>query len=214
MPTPPLALPLAWLATAAAGPSSAVVALPRGTGFVASEAGLVLTNAHVVGTATTLPAVRASGRRSEARVLAVFPGIDLAVLRLAGPRPEAWLALDPTPLAVDQELAFATAAGGGAGRDRTCHVERRGHIGGVPVVAHDCPVWWGSSGSPLVGPAGVRAVHFAWAEDDTLGGGALAVEIAALPDHLPPWMARELGLRSSRSDRPPHAPTHPFRLQE
>ncbi|MEN0063697.1 MAG: trypsin-like peptidase domain-containing protein [Myxococcota bacterium] len=64
------------------GPTAA----SQGSGVVISEDGLVLTNAHVVAGARSISVHSDQGTGYEARVMAVEPDLDLAVLKMEGAR--------------------------------------------------------------------------------------------------------------------------------
>jgi len=59
-------------------------AASQGSGVVISEDGLVLTNAHVVAGARSIAILSDDGKGYEARVMAVEPDLDLAVLKMQG----------------------------------------------------------------------------------------------------------------------------------
>lgn len=87
-----------------------------GTGIVLSGDGEVLTNAHVVATATRIVATDvATGRGYNATVLGVDTGADIAVLRLTGAAglPVAALADSDTVHVGDQVAAVGNAGGRG-----------------------------------------------------------------------------------------------------
>src|SRR3954471_8405200 len=81
-------------AVAAAGPAVASIEAgqARGSGFVFTPDGLLLTNSHVIARARSLGVSMADGRTFEADVIGDDPETDLAVLRLGVP------AGDPAPL--------------------------------------------------------------------------------------------------------------------
>src|SRR6476646_8461376 len=107
-----------------------------GSGVVFTGDGFLLTNAHVVGKATTGTAEFADGTSAPFRVVGADPLSDLAVLRANGPTPEPaelgeadTLRVGQLVVAVGNPLGLAGAAGGraeGGGVDR----ERGGGGGG------------------------------------------------------------------------------------
>ena len=70
-----------------------------GTGFVVNEAGLVVTNKHVVGAHDEVSAEFASGDRYRGTVTHLHPGLDLAYIQLKGPDSFA-----PIPLGDSNEI--------------------------------------------------------------------------------------------------------------
>jgi S1-C subfamily serine protease len=87
-----------------------------GSGVVYDSSGLVMTNAHVVGSATTVTVRTADGEAIEGEVLGTDTGTDIAVVRAPGiDAPAASLAIDTKP-AVGQ---IAVAVGSPYGLDQT-----------------------------------------------------------------------------------------------
>lgn len=185
-------LTTALLPPAQAAPTDAVVRFPAGTGFLASRTGLVLTCDHVATASRSRTVVLASGRRARAALVQRIPALDLAVFRVPPSTHPTWLSLDPAPLTGTEALSIVGLQGTPTPREASCASQRPEQLGDVPVTAHDCPVWWGSSGSALLDEAGhVRAVHFGW--EDVAGEG-LAVQLTPLRRFLRPELAQEMGL--------------------
>src|SRR3954471_15789805 len=97
-------------AVAAAGPAVASIEAgqARGSGFIFTPDGLLLTNSHVIARARSLGVALADGRTFDADVIGDDPETDLAVLRLGVP------AGDPAPLPWVR-LGDSRAGGGGPG---------------------------------------------------------------------------------------------------
>jgi len=134
-----------------AGPASG-----SGSGFVFTDEGHVMTNAHVVGSAATVSVTFIDGRRFQAAVVGVDPRTDIAVVRLpadaeavpltlAGPDqvhlPGAQVYALGNPLG----YAFSVTSGVISGEGRTYDV-----ITPVDFLQHDAALNPGSSGGPLV----------------------------------------------------------------
>jgi putative serine protease PepD len=87
-----------------------------GSGVFYDASGLIMTNAHVVGTATTVTVRSAEGKAVEGEVLGADTGTDIAVVKASGlDVPAASLAVDTKP-AVGQ---IAVAVGSPYGLDQT-----------------------------------------------------------------------------------------------
>lgn len=127
----------------------------KGTGFVVSPDGLVVTNRHVVDGADPLVVHMADGKPYPAEVLSVDERVDLALLSIEGAD------LPALPLA---------ESGGGEAEGVPVYIignplffngianegETWGLLAGTdpPVMALDAPVYKGNSGSPVINRAG------------------------------------------------------------
>ena len=151
-----------------------------GTGFVIDSGGTIVTNAHVVGTATSAQ-VRLDDKAGavDARVLGTDASSDLAVLRVDGAKTAH---LRPLVLADSDDVQvgdLAVAIGYPLGLDRTATA---GIVSGVgraiqapngfsidKVIQTDAPINPGNSGGPLLDGAGhVIGVN---SQIATAGGG-------------------------------------------
>jgi len=107
------------VAAVAAVISPSVVQIETSNGLgsgVVYDRDLVMTNAHVVGSATTVTVRTADGEAVEGEVLGADPGTDIAVVRATGiEAPAASLALDDKP----QVGEMAVAVGSPYGLDQT-----------------------------------------------------------------------------------------------
>jgi putative serine protease PepD len=136
-----------------------------GTGFVIDSGGTIVTNAHVVGTATTAQVrLGDSTETLNAQVLGTDASSDLAVLRVDSSKTAH---LRPLPLADSDAVQvgdLAVAIGYPLGLDRTATA---GIVSGVgraikapngfsidKVIQTDAPINPGNSGGPLVDSAG------------------------------------------------------------
>jgi putative serine protease PepD len=135
-----------------------------GTGFVIDRRGTIVTNAHVIGSASDAQ-VRFDdqGRGFDAEVLGSDPSSDLAVLRVDGSAPD----VAPLPLADSDQVRVgdtAIAIGYPLGLDRTATA---GIVSGLEreieapngfrideVIQTDAPINPGNSGGPLLDAKG------------------------------------------------------------
>ena len=125
----------------------------QGSGFIVSEDGLILTNAHVVRDATSVTVKLADRREFEASVLGVDPATDVAVLRIkAGGLPTVQLG-DPSQLAVgDYVLAIGSPFGFEQSATSGIVSAKGRSLPGdtyVPFIQTDVAVNPGNSGGPL-----------------------------------------------------------------
>ena len=130
-----------------------------GTGFFVSEDGLALTAAHVVDTAKQVTIVLYGGKHTRARVIAVRPDYDLALLQVAVDRPVDWL---PLAAIADQRVGqWVGAVGHGLGGVWAFTVGMVSNLyearEGSKVVQTQIPLNPGNSGGPIFDRTG-RAV--------------------------------------------------------
>lgn len=142
--------------------SPAVVSVSRrggsGTGVIIRRDGVVLTNAHVVGSAATVDVSLADGRRVQGRVAGRDPAIDIAVVRI--PIEDAPVA----PLGDSDRLEVGQAAiaiGNPLGLDRTVTAGVVSAINRSPrgfeldgLIQTDAAINPGNSGGPLLDSRG------------------------------------------------------------
>lgn len=147
----------------------AVVHFERGSGFVVSPEGHVLTNFHVSrleGTRTA--AVLASGRWLELELVATEPELDAALYRRAEPiSTPSWIELRATPPQPGEQVAVIGNPAGLSLRVSYGVVvdpARWERAAGTPgTVGYSAATWWGSSGSPVIDFDGrAIAVHWGW----------------------------------------------------
>ncbi|MCO5106658.1 MAG: Do family serine endopeptidase [Burkholderiaceae bacterium] len=125
----------------------------QGSGFIVSEDGLVLTNAHVVRDASSVTVKLADRREFEASVLGVDPATDVAVLRIkADGLPTVQLG-NPSELAVgDYVLAIGSPFGFEQSATSGIVSAKGRSLPGdtyVPFIQTDVAVNPGNSGGPL-----------------------------------------------------------------
>ena len=130
-----------------------------GSGFLVSDQGHVVTNAHVVGQHASVTVRSASGQMGNARVLGKDATLDLAVL-LA----ESWADAIPMPLGSassimpgDEVIALGFPLGNDLGRDYTVTtgvVSSRRVRDSVERIQTDAAVNPGNSGGPLINRKG------------------------------------------------------------
>jgi len=134
-----------------------------GSGFLVDRRGRVLTNAHVVGDATTATVTFDDGTESRAGVLGADESTDLAVLRVAEVPPD----VAPLPLGRSESLVVGdpvVAIGNPFGLERTATtgiVSALKRIITAPngfeiqnVIQTDAAINEGNSGGPLLDSAG------------------------------------------------------------
>jgi S1-C subfamily serine protease len=124
----------------------------RGTGFFTSG-GLLLTNAHVVGSQALVKVRQADGVVQDGHVVRTVEALDLAVVRPDRlPPAQLWLALRPVrEVRVGQEvLAIGSALGVLQNTVTRGIVSAVRDAGGVTLIQTDAAVNPGNSGGPLV----------------------------------------------------------------
>ncbi|MEF3303423.1 S1C family serine protease [Paenibacillus sp. GYB003] len=190
---------------AVAGYKQAVVVVGtdegKGTGFIVSPDGYIVTNRHVVEGKTNAFVRLADGKNYGAKVMASEAALDLAVLKieagaqlLALPlaRTNDWRAGDPVYV-IGNPLMFS-------------HIANEGTIAGqipvrgldVPAVALQAPVYKGNSGSPVINAEGEAiAVVFATAEVE-LDGDLRHVGLAVPVVHLLPILDKIGGINMAK----------------
>ncbi|MBX2801302.1 MAG: serine protease [Myxococcales bacterium] len=146
-----------------------VVVFERGTGFVVSRTGHVLTNFHVAeleGAATSV--VLSSGRSVDMRLVAANARFDVALYRRTEPLPAtSWIELRADPVRRGESVAVIGNPDGmplrvsfGEVVDTSLAVATEDH---PPSIGYTAATWWGSSGSPVVDREGrAVAVHWGW----------------------------------------------------
>jgi len=172
-----------------------------GSGAVIRKDGMILTNAHVVGTARTVQVGLADGRKVVGTVLGRDPGLDVAVVRI--PNNDVPVA----PLGNSDQLQvgqLAIAVGNPLGLERTVTtgvisaVNRPGRtLGGETFIQTDAAISPGNSGGPLVDSRGnVIGINSA----ELLGQGVSGLGFA-IPINLAMAMAGQV-LATGRYVRP------------
>ncbi|GIF77717.1 S1C family serine protease [Asanoa siamensis] len=154
-----------------------------GSGFVIDRSGHIVTNDHVVATASNVSVVGADGRRRPAEVVGRDPSSDIAVLRVAsvdGLRPLTFASGSPRVgepvLAVGSPLGLSgtVTAGIVSALDRQV---RLGEGGRRAAIQTDASINPGNSGGPLVNARGeVVGVNTAIATLE--GGGNIGIGFA------------------------------------
>jgi len=185
-------------------PTVVSIVVPRygsGSGAVIRRDGMILTNAHVVGTARTVQVGLADGRKVSGQVLGRDVGLDVAVVRI--PVNDAPVALlgNSDQLQVGQ---LAIAVGNPLGLERTVTtgvisaVNRPGRtLGGETFIQTDAAISPGNSGGPLVDSRGnVIGINSA----ELLGQGVSGLGFA-IPINLAMEMANQV-LATGRYVRP------------
>ncbi len=147
-----------------------------GSGFIIDPAGVIVTNAHVVGRAAAVQVTLFDGRRFSATVVGRDRRIDLALLRVEGARGLPALSLgDSDRLRVGE---FVLALGHPFGLEHTVSfgiVSRKGAsptlaVLGVDLIQTDAAINPGNSGGPLANMAGeVIGVNGVAARNGSMG---------------------------------------------
>ena len=145
-----------------------------GSGFLVTEEGHIVTNAHVVGQHTSVTVRSASGKLGKARVLGKDEDLDLAVV-LATPGADA----RPLPLADaseimpgDEVIALGFPLSNDLGSDYTVTtgvVSSRRVWETVERIQTDAAINFGSSGGPLVNRRGEVIGVNTWTFDNSEG---------------------------------------------
>ena len=172
-----------------------------GSGALIRRDGMILTNAHVVGTARTVQVGLADGRKVTGTVLGRDAGLDVAVVRI--PVNDAPVA----PLGNSDQLQvgqIAIAIGNPLGLERTVTtgvisaVNRPGRtLGGETFIQTDAAISPGNSGGPLVDSRGALiGINSA----ELLGQGVQGLGFA-IPINLAMAMANQV-LATGRYVRP------------
>ncbi len=183
------------------GPSS-------GSGFFVGPERFVVTNAHVVQLFRRAPVVveLGDGQRRRARILAIDPDHDLAVLEAEGPLTARPLPLgDPASVRVGQTVLAFGSPFGLSGTLTQGIVSARRDLPGSPirgVIQTDAPINPGNSGGPLANARGeVVGVNTAIL---SRSGGSHGIGFA-VPVTYVEELLREVRARIARGEREPAA---------
>ena len=152
----------------------------KGTGFVISEDGYILTNYHVIEDQWNIAVAIRDDGLYHAELIESFPDIDLALLKIDAEH-LTYLPLSKTPTVSNEEnvifignpLRFNGIANEGSliGKTTLSSWEK-------PVYMLEAPVYRGNSGSPVINELGeVVAVVFATLKHQDKGKVGLAVPI-------------------------------------
>ena len=153
-----------------------------GSGFFVSDAGLILTNQHVVGDAAEVDVVRYNGERFKGRVLERGDGVDLALLQIEQKATPSLALQSGVPLVIG---SFVAAVGHGQGTIWTFNV---GMVSNVypdkatePVFQTQIPLNPGNSGGPIIDRLGrvVGVVTSGFSESNSINFG-IKIDVALL----------------------------------
>jgi len=126
-----------------------------GTGFIASADGLVVTNHHVVeGAGASVEIELANGDAYLARIVAVDPDADLALLKVASRFPRYLRLATSQDARIGQDVYALGSPRGLAGTVTKGIVSARRRLAGVQFIQLDASVNPGNSGGPLILPDG------------------------------------------------------------
>ncbi|MGE7840315.1 S1 family peptidase [Lysinibacillus sp. NPDC093712] len=159
----------------------------KGTGFVISPEGLIVTNAHVVENALTLSVVFPEQGLMEAQLLQSFPEVDLALLQVTSTNlPSLTLAKNPSyredesVYFIGNPLSFTGIANKGTLLKETYVDDWQ-----EPVMMMQAPVYKGNSGSPVLNSDGeVIGIIFATMKKDPYGRVGLFIPVHVLEEHI------------------------------
>lgn len=153
----------------------------KGTGFLFSNDGLMLTNSHVVeGNDTVTVGVPEHGLFT-GKVVEDYPEIDLAVVKIDIGEATPYLELAENPEYEKDELIYFIGNPlkfSGIANKGNLMDEVRLEGWDQPVVTIDAPVYRGNSGSPIINKDGkVTGVIFATIDEEEIGKVGLFVPI-------------------------------------
>jgi putative serine protease PepD len=156
-----------------------------GSGVIIDPNGTILTNAHVVASASRIQVLLSDGRRVDARLIGADTGADVALIQVqnAGTLTAASLATDTTVRVGDTVLAFGSPLGlsGSVTAGIVSSVDREveGRSSSLSgMIQTDAAINPGNSGGPLVNTAGqVVGINTAIATTSD-GGGNIGVGFA------------------------------------
>ena len=176
-----------------------------GSGFVVSRDGLVLTNAHVVGTADDVAVQLLDGRHGRGRVVARATGsLDLALVRIPFDDVPPLAPGEPAEIRAGMYAATVGHGGGAAWTFSTGLVSNPRPLGdGAPLVLAQMALRPGSSGGPLVDRLG-RAVAVVTAGTRDASGVTFAIRVEAAVAAFPQLAAWDTlaGHSSAGATRP------------
>jgi Do/DeqQ family serine protease len=158
-----------------------------GSGFIISEDGLVLTNAHVIDQADTVTVTLRDGRKFDGKVLGTDPLTDLAVIRIAAKqlpvaslgnsaqlRPGEWAIAIGNPLGLDNTVTAGIVSATGRTSADVGIPDKR-----VGFIQTDAAINPGNSGGPLLNQRGeVIGVNTAIRADAMGLGFAIPIDTA------------------------------------
>src|SRR6266481_6135760 len=128
-----------------------------GSGFIVSDTGVAVTNAHVARGQDTLTATSGNGQSFQSKVVYVDPSLDIALLKLEGSGfPQLRLALPQTVQSGSSVVAIGTPSKGFQNSVTKGIVSGLGPMKGEPGVwiQTDTAINPGNSGGPLLNSAG------------------------------------------------------------
>ena len=177
--------------------SSAFSSEGSGSGFVYDDQGHIVTNNHVVASATKIWVTFADGTMVTAKVAGTDPGCDLAVIQVGQPasKPHPVTLGDSESLRVGQ---LAVAIGNPFGLEGTMTTGIISALGRVlptgssgfavvDLIQTDAPINPGNSGGPLLDSAGrvIGVNTLIFSQSGTSSGVGLAVPVAAVKRVVP-----------------------------
>ncbi len=153
----------------------------KGTGFLFSDDGLMLTNSHVVDENDTVTVGVPEHGLYTGKVIEDYPEIDLAVVKIDIGEPTSYLKLAENPDYEKDEFIYFIG-----NPLKFSGIANKGNVieevqlkdWNQPVITIDAPVYRGNSGSPVINEEGEAiGVIFATIDDDDIGKVGLFVPI-------------------------------------
>jgi serine protease Do len=146
-----------------------------GTGFLITETGVIVTNAHVVRGETSMAAVSAGGTERAARVVYLDAELDVALLKIEGAGLPHLVLADLSTVAPGQTVVAIGNPGNGLPNTVTkgivSAVGPNPELGGGTWVQTDAAINPGNSGGPLLNTAG-EVIGMNTAKATQVPGGA------------------------------------------
>ncbi|MDV2582481.1 S1C family serine protease [Alkalibacillus haloalkaliphilus] len=159
----------------------------RGTGFVISEDGYVITNEHVISELERLWIYFDGDGPYGATIEEAVPEIDLALLKVDGEGfPELDLA-ETASYQPNEPFYFIGSPLGFSGIANEGTIIGESSVGNIEgdVLVLDAPIYSGNSGSPVINQSGeVIAIIYATRTEDEHGRVGLAVPVDLFYEHL------------------------------
>jgi putative serine protease PepD len=170
-------------------PSVVQIQTPEGlgSGIVFDSKGNIVTNAHVVGNATTFTVTTSKGRRLDGKLVGTFPADDLAVIRVssgAGLRPATFansanVRVGDIAMAIGNPLGLSSSVTQGIVSALKRSASEGGGITLPDTIQTSAPINPGNSGGALADIQGrVIGVPTLAASDPQLGGAAAGIGFA------------------------------------
>ena len=159
----------------------------KGTGFAISDDGFILTNDHVIENALQLTVVFPDDGIYEAEVIASYPDIDTALIKVEGDGLPHLDIADSYPYTADEHVYFIgnPLYFTGIANEGTVLEWVQLDDWNEPVMMMQAPVYKGNSGSPVITESGkVVGMVFATLDTDEYGRVGLFIPIDTFHDAM------------------------------